>query len=102
MIKRLLKSVRAFKKDALLTPFFVVLEVVMEVVIPSVMALLIDRGIDAQNMGEIWKYGAILIGCAALALIFGAAVQFDSGELPYNEHTLQLVHDSIERELSLP
>ena len=73
MIKRLLKSVRAFKKDALLTPFFVVLEVVMEVVIPSVMALLIDRGIDAQNMGEIWKYGAILIGCAALALIFGAA-----------------------------
>ena len=36
------------------------------------------------------------------ALIFGAAVQFDSGELPYNEHTLQIVHDSIERELSLP
>ena len=73
MIKRLLKSVRAFKKDALLTPFFVVLEVVMEVVIPAVMALLIDRGIDAQNMGEIWKYGVILVACAALALIFGAA-----------------------------
>ena len=50
MIKRLLKSVRAYKKDALLTPFFVVLEVVMEVVIPAVMALLIDRGIDAHNM----------------------------------------------------
>lgn len=73
MIKRLLKSVREFKKDALLTPFFVVLEVVMEVVIPAVMALLIDRGIDAQNMGEIWKYGIILIVCAMLALIFGAA-----------------------------
>ena len=73
MIKRLLKSVREFKKDALLTPFFVVLEVVMEVVIPAVMALLIDRGIDAHNMGEIWKYGIILIACAALALIFGAA-----------------------------
>ena len=73
MIKRLLKSVREFKKDALLTPFFVVLEVVMEVVIPAVMALLIDRGIDAHNMGEIWKYGIILIVCAALALIFGAA-----------------------------
>lgn len=73
MIKRLLKSVREFKKDALLTPFFVVLEVVMEVVIPAVMALLIDRGIDAQNMGEIWKYGVILVACAALALIFGAA-----------------------------
>ena len=73
MIKRLLKSVREFKKDALLTPFFVVLEVVMEVVIPAVMALLIDRGIDAHDMGEIWKYGIILIACAALALIFGAA-----------------------------
>lgn len=72
MIKRLLKSVREFKKDALLTPFFVVLEVVMEVVIPAVMALLIDRGIDAHDMGEIWKYGIILIACAALALIFGA------------------------------
>ena len=73
MIKRLLKSVREFKKDALFTPFFVVLEVVMEVVIPAVMALLIDRGIDAHDMGEIWKYGIILIACAALALIFGAA-----------------------------
>ena len=73
MIKRLLKSVREFKKDALLTPFFVVLEVVMEVVIPAVMALLIDRGIDAHDMGEIWKYGIILIAYAALALIFGAA-----------------------------
>ncbi len=73
MIKRLLQSVREFKKDALLTPFFVVLEVVMEVVIPAVMALLIDKGIDAQNMGEIWKYGAILVACAALALVFGAA-----------------------------
>ena len=73
MIKKLLKSVREFKKDALLTPFFVVLEVVMEVVIPAVMALLIDKGIDAQDMGEIWKYGIILIVCAMLALIFGAA-----------------------------
>ena len=73
MIKRLLKSVREFKKDALLTPFFVVLEVVMEVVIPAVMALLIDRGIDAHDMGEIWKYGIILVACAALALVFGAA-----------------------------
>ena len=73
MIKKLLKSVREFKKDALLTPFFVVLEVVMEVVIPAVMALLIDKGIDAQNMGELWKYGIILIVCAMLALIFGAA-----------------------------
>ena len=61
MVKRLLKSVREFKKDALLTPFFVVLEVVMEVIIPMVMALLIDKGIDGQDMAAIWKYGIILV-----------------------------------------
>ncbi len=73
MIKRLLKSVREFKKDALLTPFFVVLEVVMEVIIPMVMALLIDKGIDGQDMAAIWEYGIILVLCAMLALVFGAA-----------------------------
>ncbi len=73
MVKRLLKSVREFKKDALLTPLFVVLEVVMEVIIPLVMAMLIDKGIDGQNMGAIWKYGIILVVCAMLALVFGAA-----------------------------
>lgn len=73
MVKRLLKSVREFKKDALLTPFFVVLEVVMEVIIPLVMALLIDKGIDGQDMAAIWKYGIILVLCAMLALVFGAA-----------------------------
>lgn len=72
MIKRLLKSVREFKKDALLTPFFVVLEVVMEVIIPLVMARLIDKGIDGQDMAAIWKYGIILVLCAMLALVFGA------------------------------
>ena len=73
MIKRLLKSVREFKKDALLTPLFVVLEVVMEVIIPLVMARLIDKGIDGQDMAAIWKYGIILVLCAMLALVFGAA-----------------------------
>lgn len=73
MIGKLLKSVREFKKDALLTPFFVVLEVVMEVVIPTVMALLIDKGIDAHDMGAIGRYGLLLIVCAMLALVFGAA-----------------------------
>ena len=73
MVKRLLKSVREFKKDALLTPFFVVLEVVMEVIIPLVMALLIDKGIDGQDMAAIWKYGIILVLCAMLTLVFGAA-----------------------------
>ena len=71
MIKKLLASVREFRRDAVLTPLFVVLEVVMEVLIPKVMALLIDKGIDAGDMAAIWKYGIILIACAMLALLFG-------------------------------
>ena len=67
MVKQLLKSVREFKKDALLTPFFVVLEVVMEVLIPFVMAELIDKGIDAQNMSAIGKYGVPRGVCDARA-----------------------------------
>ncbi len=72
MIRKLASRAREFKREALLTPFFVVLEVVMEVIIPKVMALLIDYGIDARNMAEIRKYGLILVACAMLALLFGA------------------------------
>lgn len=72
MIQKLLRSVREFKKETILSPIFVILEVAMEVLIPTVMALLIDKGIDGANMGEVWKYGIILIICALLALIFGA------------------------------
>ncbi len=72
MIRKLAGRAREFKREALLTPFFVILEVVMEVVIPKVMALLIDKGIDAKDMAGIWKYGIILVACAMLALLFGA------------------------------
>lgn len=75
MIKKLLKVVREYKKEALLTPFFVMLEVVMEVCIPLVMGMLIDNGFsegqDIVNVSAIYKYGGILIACAILALIFG-------------------------------
>lgn len=72
MIKRLAGCVREFKKDALLTPFFVILEVIMEVLIPFVTGLLIDRGVEPGDLGAIWRYGGLLIVCAMLALLFGA------------------------------
>lgn len=75
MIKKLLKVVREYKKESLLTPFFVMLEVVMEVCIPLVMGMLIDFGFpegqDIVNVSAIYKYGGILIACAILALVFG-------------------------------
>lgn len=72
MIKQLIKSVRDYKKVAIITPILVALEVVMEVLIPLVMANLIDKGMYAGNMNEVYKIGLELIICALLALVFGA------------------------------
>ncbi len=72
MIKHLLKSVREYKKDSILSPIFVTLEVVMEVVIPLLMAALIDRGINAGNMNVIVKLGIWLVLSTIVSLLFGA------------------------------
>lgn len=71
MIKTLGKSVREYKKPALLTPLLVTLEVVMEVVIPLLMANLIDKGIYAGQMNEILKIGIMLVVASLLSLAFG-------------------------------
>ena len=71
MIKKILKSVREFKKASILTPIYVSLEVVMEVFIPMLMAVLIDKGIEAGNMGMIGKIGALLAVMCILSLTFG-------------------------------
>ncbi len=72
MIKRLLQCVREYKKASILTPLFVSLEVVMEVIVPLLMANLIDLGISAGSMGEILKYGAALVLSCVISLAFGA------------------------------
>lgn len=71
MIKKLAKSIRKYKKESILTPIFVSLEVVMEVIIPLLMANLIDKGMYAGNMNEVLKIGLELVGAAMLSLIFG-------------------------------
>ncbi|MGN1114751.1 MAG: ABC transporter ATP-binding protein [Oscillospiraceae bacterium] len=72
MVKKLLKSVREYKKETLLSPIFVSLEVVMEVIIPFLMAFLIDNGINKGDMGNIVKIGLVLLACCVLSLTFGA------------------------------
>ena len=91
MIKRLLKSVREFKKDALLTPFFVVLEVVMEVIIQLIMALLIVGGLAllalattfASGMDEpgtrvssasVQIVGSVMLTIGVLGILYGAYI----------------------------
>ena len=71
MIKKLSKYVGEYKKYAVITPVLVTLEALMEIFIPLLMAQLIDKGIDAGNMGEITKYGIILLGAALLTMFFG-------------------------------
>ena len=71
MNKTLLKSVREYKKQSFLTPFFVILEVFMEVLIPLEMAKIIDVGIANGNLNYIIQRGIILVAMAMLALFFG-------------------------------
>lgn len=71
MMKHLFKSIRQYKKASLLAPFFVTLEVIMEVLIPTIMASLIDNGINKGDMSAIEHIGFILIIACILSLIFG-------------------------------
>ncbi|MBO4725606.1 MAG: ABC transporter ATP-binding protein [Firmicutes bacterium] len=71
MIKRLAKCIREYKKDAILTPILVAVECAFEVIIPLIMAKLIDYGIDSGDMGAIWKYGIILLLASVVSLAGG-------------------------------
>ena len=72
MIKKLMKSIREYKKATILTPLLVGLEVVLEVAVPYYMAKLIDDGIYKESMNDIVRIGIILIICTILSLLFGA------------------------------
>ena len=71
MIKKLSRSIREFKKPTLLTSIFVSLEVVFEILIPLIMAELINQGINKGQMDIILKLGAILVTLAVLSFVFG-------------------------------
>ena len=65
------KSVREYKKASILTPIFVAGECILEIVIPTVMASLIDQGISGKSMPAIVEFGLILLVCAVISLICG-------------------------------
>ena len=71
MIKRLLKCVREYKAAAVVTPLFAAGEVFLEVIIPTLMASLIDYGINRGSMPDILRIGAYLLITCALSLLFG-------------------------------
>ena len=71
MVKTILKQVKEFKKDSILTPIFMILEVILETLIPLLMAAIIDNGVEKGDMNYIYKVGAIMVGLAVLGLITG-------------------------------
>ena len=71
MIKKLLQSVREYKIYALLTPLLVACEAALDVLIPYLMADILDNGIKASDMGYTWRMGGVLVIVCIAALLFG-------------------------------
>lgn len=71
MIRKLARSVREYKRAAILTPVFVVFEVFFEILLPMIMALMIDQGIMGGDLGLLRRWGLILIACVALGMACG-------------------------------
>ena len=70
-LKTLLKEVKEYKRASIATPVYMILEVAMEMVIPFLMASIIDDGVNAGNMAHIYKVGGIMIAAAFLGLVAG-------------------------------
>ena len=71
MIKELAKYIKQYKKSSILTPIFVIFEVIMEVIIPFLMAKIIDVGIQNSDLNYIFKMGVFLVLSALASLVFG-------------------------------
>lgn len=71
MIRKLLSSVREYKKDTILTPVYVTFESILEIVIPTLMAFLIDNGINKKDMSYVLLIGLALVASATLSLLTG-------------------------------
>lgn len=71
MVKTLMKQIKEYKKDSLLTMFYAIVEVILEIMIPLLMAGLIDQGIEAQNMSAITRYGIMMFVIALCTLSLG-------------------------------
>lgn len=71
MLKILGSQIKEFKKDSIITPIFMILEVIMETIIPLLMASIIDKGVNSGNMNHIYFIGVFMVLTAVLSLTFG-------------------------------
>ena len=73
MLRTILKEVKEFKRASIATPIYMILEVLMEMIIPFLMASIIDQGVNAGNIHHIYKVGSLMIVAALLGLLAGMA-----------------------------
>lgn len=73
MIRTLLSEVKEYKKASIVTPLFMILEVLMEMIIPFLMASIIDDGVNAGDIQHIYRVGGIMVVAAAIGLFAGMA-----------------------------
>ena len=71
MFRRILQEVKEYKAASIATPMFMALEVLMETMIPFLMASIIDDGVNAGDMGHIYKVGGVMLVAAAIGLLAG-------------------------------
>ena len=71
MLKTLAAQVKEFKKASVLTPFFMILEVIMEMIIPFLMASIIDDGVEKGDISHIYSVCACMFVVAAMGLFAG-------------------------------
>ena len=71
MLKTLAKQIKEFKKDSILTPVFMILEVILETLIPLLMGSIIDKGVEKGNMGHIYLMGGLMLILGAVSLYAG-------------------------------
>ena len=73
IIRKLLSHLGEYRRPALIAPVCTLIAVCMEVLIPYVMAVLIDQGISKGAMDKVWLYGGVMLGCAVVALVIDSA-----------------------------
>ena len=98
MLKKLLQHVGEYKKDTILTPIFVILEVVMEIIIPLLMAKIVDVGLANGDMNYVVKIGAVMLLAAFLALYFGmtAGKTAAKASTGYSKNLRKAMYDQIQ------
>ncbi len=71
MISTLASQIKQYKRETILTPILVALEVLLDILIPFLMSKMVNEGISTGNMGIVWKYGLLMFLAATFALITG-------------------------------